>query len=32
MATSKEYLDFILEQLNLFDGITSRMMMREFMI
>ena len=32
MSTSKEYLAFILDQLCLLDGITSRMMMGEFMI
>ena len=32
MASSKEYLDFILEQLSLLDGITWRGMMREFII
>lgn len=32
MATSKEYRAFILEQLSLLDGITSRMMMGEYMI
>lgn len=32
MATSKEYLAFILDQLSLIDGITSRMMMGEYMI
>ena len=32
MATSKEYLAFILDQLSLVDGITCRMMMGEYMI
>ena len=32
MASSKEYLDFILEQLSLLDGITWRGMMSEFII
>lgn len=32
MATSKEYLDFILEQLSLLDGISHRQMMGEYMI
>lgn len=32
MATSKEYLTFILDQLSLIDGITCRMMMGEYMI
>ncbi len=32
MATSKEYLAFILDQLSLIDGITSRMMMGEYVI
>lgn len=32
MATSKEYLNFILDQLSLIDGITSRMMMGEYVI
>lgn len=32
MASSKEYLAFILDQLSLVDGITYRMMMGEYMI
>ena len=32
MATSKEYLAFILEQLSCVEGITYRMMMGEYMI
>ena len=32
MATTKEYRDFILEQLNLLDGITCRPMMREYLL
>ena len=32
MATSKEYRDFILEQLNLLDGITYKAMMGEFLL
>ena len=32
MATSKEYLAFILDQLSEVDGITHRMMMGEYMI
>lgn len=32
MATSKEYLAFILDQLSLSNGITYRMMMGEYMI
>lgn len=32
MATSKEYLAFILEQLSELDGITHRMMMGEYLI
>lgn len=32
MATSKEYKDFILEQLNLLDNITFRAMMGEFLL
>ena len=32
MATSKEYLNFILEQLSDFDGITYRLMMGEYII
>lgn len=32
MATSKEYLAFILDQLSLIDGITHRSMMGEYMI
>ncbi len=32
MASSKEYLDFILEQLAELDGITYRMMMGEYII
>lgn len=32
MATSKEYLNLILDQLSLIDGITYRMMMGEHMI
>lgn len=32
MATSKEYKDFILEQLNLLDNITCRSMMGEFLL
>lgn len=32
MATSKEYLEFIIEQLSGLDGITSRQMMGEYII
>lgn len=32
MATSKEYKDFILEQLGLLDGITCRPMMGEYLL
>ena len=32
MATSQEYRDFILEQLNLIDGITYKSMMGEFLL
>ncbi len=32
MATTKEYLSFILEQLSLIDGITHRQMMGEYII
>ena len=32
MASSKEYLDFILEQLSLLDDISSRAMMGEYII
>ncbi len=32
MATSKEYLEFILEQLSLLEGITHRSMMGEYII
>ena len=32
MATSKEYKDFILEQLNLLDNITCKAMMSEFLL
>ncbi len=32
MATSKEYKDFVLEQLDLLDNITSRSMMGEFLL
>ena len=32
MATTKEYLEFILEQLSTLDGITHRMMMGEYII
>lgn len=32
MATSKEYLAFILDQLSMLDGITHRSMMGEYMI
>ena len=32
MASTKEYLDFILEQLSLLDGISYRAMMGEFII
>ena len=32
MASSKEYLDFILEQLSLLDGVTWRGMMGEYII
>ena len=32
MATSKEYKDYILEQLNLLDNITCRAMMGEFLL
>lgn len=32
MATSKEYKDFILEQLDLLDNITCKAMMREFLL
>ena len=32
MASSKEYLDFILEQLSVLDGITFKPMMREYIL
>ena len=32
MASSREYLDFILEQLSLLDGVTYRAMMGEYVI
>ena len=32
MASSKEYLDYILEQLSLLDGITRRAMMGEYIL
>ena len=32
MATSKEYLAFVLDKLSLVDGITHRMMMGEYII
>ena len=32
MASSKEYLDFVLEQLSDLDGITFRPMMGEFLL
>ena len=32
MATSKDYRDFILEQLNLLDGITYKPMMGEYLL
>lgn len=32
MASSKDYIDFILEQLSALDGITSRRMMGEYII
>ena len=32
MATSKEYKDFILEQLNLLDAITCKSMMGEYLL
>ena len=32
MASSREYLDFILEQLSAIDGITSRLMMGEYIL
>ena len=32
MASSKDYKDFILEQLSLLDGITVRLMMGEFLL
>ena len=32
MATSKDYRDFILEQLNLLDGITCKSMMGEYLL
>lgn len=32
MATTKEYRDFVLEQLNLLDNITCRSMMGEFLL
>ena len=32
MATSKEYKDFILEQLSLLDNITCKAMMREYLL
>ena len=32
MATSKEYKDFILEQLNLLDSITCKAIMGEFLL
>ena len=32
MASSKEYLDYVLDQLSLVDGITSRAMMGEYIL
>lgn len=32
MATSKDYRDFILEQLNLLDNITCKSMMKEYLL
>ena len=32
MASTREYLDFILEQLSAIDGITSRLMMGEYIL
>ncbi len=32
MATTKEYRDFVLEQLNLLDGITCKSMMGEYLL
>ena len=32
MATTKEYRDFILEQLNILDGITCKSMMGEYLL
>lgn len=32
MASSKEYLNYVLEQLSLLDGITSRAMMGEYLL
>ena len=32
MSTTKEYKDFILEQLNLLDNITSKQMMGEYLL
>jgi len=32
MATSKEYLSYVLDQLSLIDGISSKMMMGEYLI
>ncbi|MBR4825132.1 MAG: TfoX/Sxy family protein [Spirochaetaceae bacterium] len=32
MASSKEYLDYIIDQLSLVDGITSRSMMGEYIL
>ena len=32
MASSREYLDFVLEQLNGLDGVTSRGMMGEYIL
>ena len=32
MATTKDYRDFILEQLNLLDNITCKSMMREYLL
>lgn len=32
MSTTKEYKDFVLEQLNLLDNITYKSMMREYLL
>ena len=32
MATTKDYRDFVLEQLNIFDGITCKSMMGEYLL